>query len=350
MTTTLLTQAKRAFRIAAFTGAAVFTVFLLFPHGADALTAEDIKPVVFEALERETPQKFFTETNGDLTRRDALRFALEAMGWGFALTAVDQIGILPEWPEAEGVSFISATMTPRPPEAMSGALDEPMLEDDMPEFEEWLRRCKEDVSWKASFAWNGTELFLIKRGVGDPHGSANGNLENGANEPLFAAALAVDMKSVPCQIATAEMIGSKKAALATIAVENYGVIGGINGGYFYGAKPIGVLRRQGRTDNPRFWPHRSAFGWNEGGDFIFIDGKIVNDIASVRKFDAYTELMQAGPLLAKDGEPAANTEDIDPNVLGRRHPRTFVGTNGSRVVWGVVDGRDNMHSVGMTIE
>ena len=41
-----------------------------------------------------------------MTRRDALRFAFEAMGWGFALAAVDQIGILPEWPEVEGVSYI----------------------------------------------------------------------------------------------------------------------------------------------------------------------------------------------------------------------------------------------------
>ena len=52
----------------------------------------------------------------------------------------------------------------------------------------------------------------------------------------------------------------------------------------------------------------------------------------------------------KEGEAAPNTEDVDPAVLNRRHPRTFVGTDGSRVFWGVVDGRDNMHSVGMTIE
>ena len=139
-------------------------------------------------------------------------------------------------------------------------------------------------------------------------------------------------------------------ALATIAVENYGVVGGINGGYFSGAKPIGVLRRQGRTDNAKFWPNRSAFGWNESGEFIFIDGKIVNNIGSVHEYDEYTEMMQAGPLLVKEGEAAPNTEDVDPAVLNRRHPRTFVGTDGSRVFWGVVDGRDNMHSVGMTIE
>ena len=305
---------------------------------------------MFEALGRETPEKFLTAVEGDMTRHDALRFAFEAMGWGFALAAVDQIGILPEWPEVEGVSYISATMSPQPPAAMTASLDEPLLPEDMEEFENWLRECAKSVSWKASFSWNGTTLFMGKRGVGDPSGSANGDMENGKNEPLFAAALAVDMAAVPCQIATAEMIGSKRAALATIAVENYGVIGGINGGYFSGAKPIGVLRRQGRTDNAKFWPNRSAFGWNESGEFIFIDGKIVNNIGSVHEYDEYTEMMQAGPLLVKDGEPAPNTEDVDPAVLNRRHPRTFVGTDGSRVVWGIVDGRDNMHSVGMTIE
>lgn len=339
-----------------FAGRAAFAALALvcaaaFPAArAEALTQAEAAPVVFEALGRETPEKFLSAVEGDMTRRDALRFAFEAMGWGFALAAVDQIGILPEWPEVEGVSYISATMSPQPPAAMTASLDEPLLPEDMEEFENWLRECAKSVSWKASFSWNGTTLFMVKRGVGDPSGSANGDMENGRNEPLFAAALAVDMAAVPCQIATAEMIGSKRAALATIAVENYGVIGGINGGYFSGAKPIGVLRRQGRTDNAKFWPNRSAFGWNESGEFIFIDGKIVNNIGSVHEYDEYTEMMQAGPLLVKEGEAAPNTEDVDPAVLNRRHPRTFVGTDGSRVVWGIVDGRDNMHSVGMTIE
>jgi len=146
------------------------------------------------------------------------------------------------------------------------------------------------------------------------------------------------------------MVGANKAPLATIAVENYGVIGGINGGYFAGAKPIGVLRRQGHTDNAKFWPQRSAFGWNEKGETIFIDGKEVASISSDRRFDKYTEMLQAGPLLLKNGEYSENTENIRENVLNMRHPRTIVGTDGKRVMWAVVDGRDNMHSVGATIE
>lgn len=317
---------------------------------AFALTRGKVEASVAAALGREAPAETQAEEDGDMTRRDALRIALEAMGWGFAVAAVDQIGILPEWPEAEGVSYIASTMNPAPPEVMTAEPDGLLLPEELEGFAHWLGECRESVSWRASFAWNGTELLLIKRGVGDPSGPASGDPKGGRNEPFFAAALYTDMKSVHCQIATAEMIGAKRAALATIAGENYGVAGGVNGGYFAGAKPIGVLRRQGRTDNARFWPHRSAFGWNEAGDFIFIDGKIVNNIGSAREYDEYTELMQAGPLLVKGGEPSPNTEDIDPNVLNRRHPRTFVGTDGSRVVWGVVDGRDNMHSVGVTIE
>ncbi|MDO5562438.1 MAG: phosphodiester glycosidase family protein, partial [Synergistaceae bacterium] len=41
---------------------------------------------------------------------------------------------------------------------------------------------------------------------------------------------------------------------------------------------------------------------------------------------------------------------INVGVLTKRHPRTFVGTDRTRVLWGVIDGRDSMHSVGATIE
>ena len=100
------------------------------------------------------------------------------------------------------------------------------------------------------------------------------------------------------------MVGANKAPLATIAGENYGVIGGINGGYFSGAKPIGVLRRQGHMDNAKFWPNRSAFGWNDKGETIFIDGKEIANISGNGQLDIYTEMMQAGPLLMKKGSVA----------------------------------------------
>ncbi len=110
--------------------------------------------------------------------------------------------------------------------------------------------------------------------------------------------ITVDMDAVNCQIATAVMVGANWPFPTTSCVENYGVMGGINGGYFAGAKPIGVLRRQGYTDNAKFWPQAlRRFGWNDRGETIFIDGKEVASISSDRRFDKYTEMLQAGPLL-----------------------------------------------------
>ena len=158
------------FGVAGRAAAAAFALVCaaLFPLRAEALAQADVAPAVFEALGRGTPEKFLTAVDGDMTRRDALRFAFEAMGWGFALAAVDQIGILPEWPEVEGVSYISATMSPQPPAAMTAALDEPLTPEDMEGFESWLRECRKSVSWKTSFSWNGTTLFMVKRGGREP--------------------------------------------------------------------------------------------------------------------------------------------------------------------------------------
>ena len=61
---------------------------------------------------------------------------------------------------------------------MTASLDEPLLPEDMEGFEGWLRECAKSVSWKASFSWNGTTLFMVKRGVGDPSGPANGDMKN----------------------------------------------------------------------------------------------------------------------------------------------------------------------------
>ena len=55
-------------------------------------------------------------------------------------------------------------------------------------------------------------------------------------------------------------------------------------------------------------------------------------------------------MLIFNGLPCPNTEDIHPDVLGKRHPRTFVAEQADgTIVWGVVDGRSASHSVGMTI-
>ena len=328
----------------------ILAATLMSSEASFAITKDEVLPHICKSLGHSVPKKYLTDHEGNLTNSSAIRLALESMGWGFVITVYDQITILPEWSDMDSITEISKKISPPLPSAMTDHLESPFAEENIKTLTDWLDLCKKKVSWKDSFSSEGTTLTVFKHGIGNPAGPANGDLKKGMNEPLFAAMVTVDMDAVNCQIATAVMVGANKAPLATIAVENYGVIGGINGGYFAGAKPIGVLRRQGHTDNAKFWPQRSAFGWNENGETIFIDGKEVASISSDRRFDKYTEMLQAGPLLLKNGEYSENTEKIRENVLNMRHPRTIVGTDGKRVMWAVIDGRDNMHSVGATIE
>lgn len=318
---------------------------------ASAVTKEEFLPEVFKSLGWTVPpERFSSSEDPAISKRFAVLLALEAMGWDFEVQAYEMLTLLPELSELDALARIAANISPVVPASIRGQFDEPLEEGDIPVLAAWLAQCKKGVEWRTAFSYEGTTLTLYRKGIGNPSGPSNGDQAKGVNEPLYVAMLTVDMSIVPCQIATAVMAGGKRLELARIAEENYGVIGGINGGYFAGAKPIGTLRRQGHTDNAKFWPYRSAFGWNEDGEFIFIDGKEVSQIEGDSRFNKYTEVLQAGPLLLKNGEFSANVENIHDNVMKQRHPRTMVGTDGSKVMWVVVDGRNNMHSVGTTIE
>jgi hypothetical protein len=69
-----------------------------------------------------------------------------------------------------------------------------------------------------------------------------------------------------------------------------------------------------------------------------------------RSFASCNDLIQAGPMLLRNGQFAADAESFKADVTERRHPRTIVGTDGSRMIWAVVDGRSALHSRGATIE
>lgn len=333
----------------------VFSMVVLLLCGAapaSAISRGEFLPGVFEVLGAPVPDGLLSGfEEPEISKRFAVRLILEAMGWGFETLMYEQLTLLPELSSDDALASIAGSMSPPVPAAIRDSFEEALAEEDMVQLLDWLALCiTTGVSWSANFSYEGTTLTLYKRGVGNPVGPASGNVKNGVNEPLYVAMLTVDMRLVPCQIATAVMAGGKRLELSRIAEENYGVIGGINGGYFAGEKPIGTLRRQGYTDNAKFWPYRSAFGWNEQGEFIFIDGKVVSQIEGNSAFDRYTEILQAGPLLLKDGTISPNVENISNNVINNRHPRTVVGTDGGRVMWVVIDGRSNMHSVGTTIE
>lgn len=58
---------------------------------------------------------------------------------------------------------------------------------------------------------------------------------------------------------------------------------------------------------------------------------------------------QAGPLLLTNGMDVNVNEGFKPSFTDKRHPRTLWGSDGSKVYWVVVDGRDPWHSRGVTL-
>jgi hypothetical protein len=67
-------------------------------------------------------------------------------------------------------------------------------------------------------------------------------------------------------------------------------------------------------------------------------------------FSDCTNLIQAGPMLIQNGQFVGNPETFKSDILDKRHPRTIMGSDGNRMFWAVVDGRNSIHSRGATIE
>ncbi len=67
-------------------------------------------------------------------------------------------------------------------------------------------------------------------------------------------------------------------------------------------------------------------------------------------FQSCTNLIQAGPMLMQNNQFISGTESFKSDVLDKRHPRTIMGTDGTRSFWVVIDGRSALHSRGTTIE
>ncbi len=61
-------------------------------------------------------------------------------------------------------------------------------------------------------------------------------------------------------------------------------------------------------------------------------------------------LLQAGPRLIADGKAVTTNEGFNAALREQRHPRTFVGHDGERLWWIVVDGRNPWHSSGLTLD
>ncbi|MDR0648955.1 MAG: phosphodiester glycosidase family protein [Synergistaceae bacterium] len=90
---------------------------------------------------------------------------------------------------------------------------------------------------------------------------------------------------------------------------------------------------------------RSLLGYLEPGAAV--------DIATdweTPAFSACTNLIQAGPLLMQNGLFVNSPETFKSDILDKRHPRTIMGSDGSRTLWAVIDGRNPIHSRGATME
>jgi hypothetical protein len=67
-------------------------------------------------------------------------------------------------------------------------------------------------------------------------------------------------------------------------------------------------------------------------------------------FSGCTNLIQAGPMLTRGNQPLPDNETFKSDITGKRHPRTIVGSDGSRLIWAVIDGRNSIHSLGTTMD
>jgi len=64
----------------------------------------------------------------------------------------------------------------------------------------------------------------------------------------------------------------------------------------------------------------------------------------------FPNVIQGGPLLLANGKPTTDTEGLSRSISNRKHPRTIVGSDGKRVYWMVIDGRNSWHSAGLTLD
>lgn len=60
-------------------------------------------------------------------------------------------------------------------------------------------------------------------------------------------------------------------------------------------------------------------------------------------------VIQGGPLLLKNGSVFAGNEGLSPAITEKRHPRTIVASDGKKMYWIVIDGRNSWHSSGLTM-
>lgn len=233
----------------------------------------------------------------------------------------------------------------------------------------------------------------------------------GGSESLFWVAIVGRPERLAGRIITAADLGKTRLPLSRIAAAHR-VEGAINAGFFGGKQIIGTLISEGRPLAAAY-QNRSAIGWNARGEVYFGNGAYRRHIetapnsprakdpqtpsegapeptpdplwilhraeaATPEKPDPTVEtsgtnllftppakweliwkdapmermenVVQAGPLILRDGTSVNTDEGFSKSIVWMKHPRTFVGFDGEALWWVVVDGRNPWHSMGLTLE
>lgn len=69
-----------------------------------------------------------------------------------------------------------------------------------------------------------------------------------------------------------------------------------------------------------------------------------------QNFRGLDYILQAGPMLVKEGVPGYSSEGFGPRTLAAPHPRSLIGFDGEKIWFVVIDGRDPWHSNGLTMD
>ena len=385
--------------------------------------------------------------DAELDRHGAVRLAVSMMGWDFEVSLYESLNSLPDLAgTGDSVFFLAAEMNPPAPSALlvDGAV--PLSDSGAASLLKWVKNCRDFVSWNRVLSYGGTDFIIYRQGIarpGVPNVPGSGNpVGSRNNDPLYVAAIGMNMNYVDSRVAWAVSLGREKAAMSEF-VRAYEPIGAVNGGFFSNFRPIGSLVFDGHPAGKPL-EGRSAIGWNnkdgtfvfgpgfgrvgvktpggfvqfdhynvapqaneasfypagmmpaaagtaldalelavknghvmekregswgnhflpDGGSMIVARGNsrallenygpgdplAVSAAWDTRSFELCDNVIQAGPMLTRNGQRVADNETFKADFTDKRHPRTIVGTDGSRLIWAVIDGRNSIHSLGTTID
>lgn len=214
----------------------------------------------------------------EINRHEAVKMALEMMGWGFEISMYDSLSELPDFGgSGDSVFFLAAEMRPQAPQnvLIDGSL--PLAASASDEIISWAKQCKRYVRWNRVFSFGGTDLTLFRQGVarpGEPNRPGDGSPIGGECEPLFISAIAVDPANVDAHIAFSAP-HQRPRAVPSVFSSAYDALCVVNGGFFYETRPIGSMLIDGQHAGKPIIG-RSGIGWNNA------DGTIVFGRAGAR--------------------------------------------------------------------